>query len=227
MGAERVLREIDLFRDLDEAEMDRVGNAAHMADIPAGQRLYSPEQPNELLFIIKRGRIRLFQVSPDGRTLTTAILEAGQVFGEMHALGQRLDQTYAEALDPCMVCIMSRTDVERLLLSDKRIATRIAEYLGARVVDLERKLGDTVLRHTPERIAALLARLALPAGGNVRLTHEQLADLVGTSRETVTKVLGDLVQRGLITQRRGRISVHDPARLASLADSGFTVTTGG
>ncbi len=228
-AAERewVLREFDLFADLSDEEVGRIGDAAPMKELPAGQVLYAPDRPVEVLFILKRGRIRLYQIGADGRTMTTAIITAGQVFGEMAVLGQKLEQTFAETAEPCVVCLMSRADVERLLLSDPRIATRVAEFLGSRVADLERRLGDSVLKSVPERIAATLARMA--AGGTtIRLTHEQLADLVGTSRETATKVLGDLAERRLVALRRGRIVVLDPSRLQTLADSGrLSVPTGG
>ncbi len=228
---EWVLREFDLFRDLSDAEVEHIGAAAPMSELPAGEMLYSPDRPSEVLFILKKGRIRLYQIAVDGRTMTTAMITPGQVFGEMSALGQHLDQTYAETAESCVVCVMGRADVERLLLSDRRIATRVAEFLGSRVAELERRLGDTVLKTAPERIAVTLGRLAGGPGGgsaSVRLTHEQLADLVGTSRETTTKVLGDLAGRGLVVLRRGRIVVRDPDALLELADSGgMTVATGG
>jgi CRP-like cAMP-binding protein len=225
---EWVLREFDLFRDLSDDEVAAIGEAAPMSQLPAGQMLYSPDRPSEVLFILKKGRIRLFQVSIDGRTMTTSIISPGQVFGEMAVLGQHLDQTFAETLEPCVVCLMSRSDVERLLLSDQRIATRVAEFLGSRVADLERRLGDTVLKSVPERIASTLARMAGNDSATIRLTHEQLADLVGTSRETATKVLGELGDRGLVSLRRGRIVVRDPGALRDVAEAGeISVSTGG
>lgn len=225
---EWVLREFDLFRDLSDAEVAAIGQAAPMREIPAGQTLYAPDRPSEVLFILKKGRIRLFQVGADGRTMTTSIIAPGQVFGEMAVLGQHLDQTYAEAQEPCVVCLMSRSDVERLLLSDHRIATRVAEFLGSRVADLERRLGDTVLKSVPERVASTLARMAGSDGATIRLTHEQLGDLVGTSRETATKVLGDLADRGLVSLRRGKIVVRHPDELRALAQGGeLNVSTGG
>lgn len=223
-----ILREFDLFQDLNDEEMVFINQAAPMSKLATGQTLYSPLRPTEVLFILKSGRIRLYQIGTDGRTLTTAILEAGQVFGEMAALGQRLDQTYAETLEPCVVCLMSRADVERLLLSDARVATRIAEFLGGRIAELERRLGDSVLKHAPERICALLARLVRASGNDtIRLTHEQLADLAGTSRETVTKVLGELAGRRVVELKRGRIVVRDSSAVQQLAESGLAVITGG
>jgi CRP-like cAMP-binding protein len=218
-----VLREFDLFQDLTEAEVDRIGASAPMRELPSGQTLYSPDRPTEVLFILKKGRIRLYQIGIDGRTITTSILAPGQVFGEMAALGQQLDQTWAETVEPCVVCLMSRQDVQRLLLADPRIAVRVAEFLGSRVADLERRLGDTVLKSAPARIAATLSRMG-GDGDSIRLTHGQLADLVGTSRETTTKVLGDLADRGVVSLRRGRIVVRSAQELSDLAGSDMLST---
>lgn len=223
-----VLREFDLFRDLDDEEVAAIGAAAPMQTIPAGQQLYSPVTPTQVLFILKAGRVRLYVIGVDGRTLTTAIVDPGQLFGEMVPLGQSLADTHAETLEPCVVCLMGRGDVDRLLLSDPRIAARIAEILGRRIAELENRLSDTVLKTAPDRIASALARMADRDGASIRLTHEQLADLVGTTRETVTKVLGDLAVRGLVQLRRGRIIVIGRSALNQLVTrGGLSPTTGG
>lgn len=118
--------------------------------------------------------------------------------------------------------------VDRLLLSDPRIAARIAEILGRRIAELENRLSDTVLKTAPDRIASALARMADRDGASIRLTHEQLADLVGTTRETVTKVLGDLADRGLVQLRRGRIVVIGRSGLDQLVThGGLAPATGG
>ena len=121
---------------------------------------------------------------------------------------------------------MSEQDVRSLLLADPRISTRIITGLGDRLADVEQRLADTVLKTAPQRVAAVLCRLASapPAAGlfarrpgEVRLTHEQLADLVGTTRETTTKLLGELRDAGLVQLRRGGIVVLDPRRLRATA----------
>lgn len=222
------LSEFDIFRDLPPADLDHIARSAPMREVDVGTTLISPEYDSEILFILKRGRVRLYRLAADGRTLTTAIIEGGQIFGEMVLLGQRLDDSYAEALDPSIICVMSRDDVYRLLLSDARVAARIAESLGARVAELERRLGDTVLKSVPARIASALATLSGMGTSDIRLTHAQLADLVGTTRETITKVLGDLRDRGVIRLGRGRIRVTDATRLLMLAENAsLAPVTGG
>jgi CRP-like cAMP-binding protein len=219
--------EVDIFRDLSPAEMDAIAEAAPMRTCAAGEVLYSPHRPGETLFILKRGRVRTFRVAADGRALTTALIEPGTIFGEMGLLGQRMHDNFAEALEDSVVCVMGREDVQRFLLSDPRIATRIAEILGGRLAEMERRLSDTVFKTAPQRIAGTLATLARQRKGGVgsrapqvRLTHEQIAALVGTSRETTTKVLGDLAERGLVRLSRGRITVLDREGLAAEEGNG-------
>lgn len=220
------LTEVDIFRDLSAAEMEAIAAAAPMKTYAAGELLYSPHNPIEALFILKSGRVRIFRVSAEGRALTTAIMTPGTIFGEMVLIGQRMYDNFAEALEEATVCVMGREDVYRLLLADPRIAARITEVLGSRLAEMERRLSDSVLKTVPQRIAATLATLAgeqprsgslwtgsLGRGPQIALTHEQLAALVGTSRETATKVLGAFAGRGVIRLGRGRITVLDPTAL--------------
>lgn len=218
-GTPWCMAEVDIFCDLNAQEMDALGAAAPMRSYQPGALIYAPHQPVETLFILKQGRIRIFRTSPDGRALTTAIIAPGTIFGEMVIVGQQMHDSYAEALDEVVVCVMSKSDVKRLLLGDPRIAARISETLGKRLGEIERRLSDTVFKTVPERVASTLATLAAGAprglgrGVQIRLTHEQLAALAATSRETTTKILGELSEQGLVSLGRGWINVLDPTRL--------------
>jgi CRP-like cAMP-binding protein len=218
------MSEVDIFADLDNAEMEAIARAAPMRTFHPGELLYSPTTPTETLYILKKGRVRIFRVSADGRALTTALVTPGTIFGEMLLLGQQMHDNYAEALDQVVVCVMSRADVQRFLLSDARIATRISEILGRRVSQLERRLSDSVFKSVPQRIATTLCLLAhedrrrpLGRGIQISLTHEQVAALAGTSRETTTKVLGEYAERGLLRLGRGRLVITDLAGLTAQA----------
>ncbi len=159
------MSEVDIFCDLDDTEMDAIAQAAPMKTYAAGELLYSPHQPLEALFILKKGRIRIFRVSPDGRALTTAIIEPGTIFGEMVIVGQQMRDSFAEALDDVVVCVMTKTDVRRLLLGDPRISSRISETLGRRIGELEQKFSDAVFKSVPERITGALVTLAAAGSG--------------------------------------------------------------
>jgi CRP-like cAMP-binding protein len=116
---------------------------------------------------------------------------------------------------------MSRAEVHKFLLADPRIAARITEILGRRLREMEQRLCDTVFKTVSQRLAGTLLHLARQQHGYampnrapvVALTHEQIAALVGTSRETTTKTLGEFADQGLIQLRRGRITLLDTDRL--------------
>ena len=220
------MSEVDIFTDLDESDMATIAAAAPMRRFAAGELVHAPEQHSETLYILKQGRVRIFRLSGDGRALTTAILSPGTVFGEMVLVGQSMHDSYAEALDDVTVCVMSRSDVRRLLLADPRVAARISEILGRRLAALEQRLSDTVFKSVPQRVGETLLTLAsqrsLGRAPVVQVTHEQLAALVGTSRETTTKVLGELAARGVVGLGRGRITVLDPDALRAPWPDGST-----
>lgn len=223
------LQSVDIFRDLDHEEVERLGTRAPMQRVPAGTVFFSPEQAAEVLFILKEGRVRLYHLSSDGKALTTAVLDPGTIFGEMAMLGQQLHQSYAEAMSPCLLCLMSREDVKSMLLSDLRVATRIAEILGQRLIEAEQRLSDFAFKSLPQRLANRLLQLARPpktrlfrpASGlpEVRFTHEALAEMIGTYRETATRILGEFRAEGLIELKRGCIVLLDEAGLRALANT--------
>lgn len=218
------MSEVDIFRDLSPQEMDAMAAAAPMSTYSPGELLYSPVKPVEKLFILKSGRVRIFRVSEDGRALTTAMISPGTIFGEMVLLGQSMYDNYAEAIEDAVVCEMDKQDVHRFLLADPRIAARITQILGRRLAEMERRLSDSVFKSASQRVATTLMKLAGPKSTGlpsrhpqVSLTHEQVAALAGTSRETATKILGELADQDLIRLGRGKIALLSPRGLAEAA----------
>lgn len=213
------IAEVDLFRDLSRREIAALGARAPLRTVEPGQIAYSPTQPVAVLFIVKRGRIRLYRIAADGRTVTNAVLEPGAVFGEMDTLGLRMRDNWAEALEPTELCLMSRADVRELLFADPRIALRIAESLSNRIDELEQRLTDVSCKTIDERLSGTLCSLARrQPEAPIKLTHQQLASLVGASRERTTTALGELVRHDLVSTRRGKISVRDFEALRRYSD---------
>ncbi|MFJ5860010.1 Crp/Fnr family transcriptional regulator [Pseudarthrobacter sp. NPDC092439] len=217
---------MDLFADLTPEEMGAMELMAPARRFRRGELLYSQSQPLTALFILKSGRVRVFRVTEDGKALTMAILEPGAVFGEMVLIGQRMYDNYAEAIEDSAVCQLSVEEVERYLLADPRIAVRISRLLGEQVARLEERLTDLALRPLAAQVASTLLKLGDTAspgrfgqGPTIHLTHEQLAGLLGASREATSKIMSDLAARRAIRQGRGRIIIHDRALLNRIARS--------
>jgi CRP-like cAMP-binding protein len=138
----------------------------------------------------------------------------------MALLGTKLHNTFAEAVEDCTICVMSRNDLERLILSKPQVALRILEITGRRLREAEERLENMAFKGIPARLASLLLRLAQEQGSNdiTGLTHQDLAESVGTYRETATQVLNDLKADGYIEIGRKRITILDAEGLVAVAE---------
>lgn len=217
----RYLTELTVFQDLSPREMQELNRITTMSTVPRGRVFYRPEEPGEVLFILKEGRVQLYRISPEGKKLVITTLGPHTLFGEMALLGTKMHNTFAEAIDDCLICVMSRTDLERLILNKPQVALRILEVTGKRLREAEERLENMAFKGIPARLASLLLRLAEEQGTDeiAGLTHQDLAESVGTYRETATQVLNDLKSQGLIEIGRKRIKLLDSARLTEIAES--------
>lgn len=210
------LSAVEIFQDLTVGEIIKLEDKCHLKQFTARTVFYAFGQADGDIFLIKKGRVRLYHLSTEGKIFTTAILEAGTFFGAAAFDGENHGE-YAETVTDCTICLMSRHDFETVLLADSRIAFRIVEALEKRLLEAERRLAELVLKNIPARVAALLLYYARQNDtSDVRLTHEELAQMLGTRRETVTRILNDLQDRHLIEQHRGRIALLDVERLKKI-----------
>ncbi len=215
------LSDIELFQDLSPKEIEELERLITISSVKRGKVFYRPEETGEVLFILKSGHVQLYRISPEGKKLVIASLGAGTLFGEMPLLGQQLHNTFAEAVEDCVIFVMSRKDLERLFLNKPQVALRVLDITGRRLRDVEGRLQTMAFKGIPARLASLLLLLAEEHDSLevVGLTHQDLAETVGTYRETATQVLNDLKAQGLIEIGRKRITILDPDRLLAVAES--------
>jgi CRP-like cAMP-binding protein len=214
------LRTVDIFQDLTEAEIQEIDRATTITSAHRGKILYMPEETGEVLFILKEGRVQLYRISPEGKKLVITTLGPGTVFGEMAFIGQGMHNSFAEALEDCVLCIMSRADVEHLLVTRPKVALRIFEVLGRRLREAESRLQEIAFKGIPARLASLLLQLADEQGEDsiTGLTHQNLGEQIGTYRETTTQTLNLFKNSGLIDISRKRILILDREGLAQIAN---------
>jgi CRP-like cAMP-binding protein len=211
------LSESDLFRGLSQLDLDDLERSTTMSTCKRGRVFYTPAETGEVLFILKRGQVNLYRMTVEGKRLITATLEAGSIFGEMSLIGQGMFDTYAEAADDCVLCVMSRVDVERLLSQHPSVSLRLLELVARRLADAEERIADVVYKSVPARIATTLLRLSTDANRPVRLSQQDIADMVGTYRETATRILNEMRNAGVVELRRMQIEVLDRPGLEALA----------
>ena len=214
------LSTIQIFRDLSQAELQEMDQQTTMASCESGRIFYMPEDSGEVLFLLKKGRVQLYRMSPSGKKIVVATLGPGAVFGEMSIIGQGMHNTFAEAIDDCMLCVMSRSDVDRLIREKPDVAFRFVQTLGARLTQLESRLEDIAFKSIPARLAGLVLQLAEDGGSDSvgGYTHQDLAEMLGTYRETTTQTLNEFKTDGLIEIGRKRVKIIDKAGLQAIAD---------
>lgn len=215
------LQENELFRDLPARDIEELERITTLTNVPRGRVFYRPEDPGERLFLLQEGRVQLYRISPEGKKLVIATLGPGALFGEMALLGQQMHNAFAEAIEDCSIMVLNRTDLERLILNVPTIGRRILALTHKRLSDAEARLEDIAFKGIPARLASLLLRMAAEQDGRTitGLTHQDLAEMIGTYRETATQVLNDLKNDGLIEIGRKRITILDLERLRKVAEA--------
>lgn len=218
----------DIFRDLASDERAEVERLIAYNVYPSGQIFHSPNEVGEQLFVLRSGRVRIYKLSPEGRALTLMVLDPVTIFGEMTLVGQWLHDTFAEAMNECVIGVIGRDTLRRILERYPQVAIAFMELMGQRLRAMENKLADIAFKSVPQRLASVLLNLAAaaPAGqpqppappSVVRYTHQQLADMIGSYRETVTKAIGELREAGLIRIEDDAIALTDLASLQRLAN---------
>lgn len=216
------LSNIEIFQDLSMSELAEMDRQLTMSTSAPGKIFYMPEDSGEVLFLLKKGRVQLYRISPNGKKLVVSTLGPGSIFGEMSLVGQGMHNTFAESIDECILCVMSRADIERLMHEKPTVAFRFVEALGERLTYMESRLEEIAFKGIPARLASLLLRLASEQGKkNVisGFTHQDLGEMLGTYRETITQTLNDFKADGLVAISRKRVTILDSNKLETIAES--------
>ncbi|MEX0786173.1 MAG: Crp/Fnr family transcriptional regulator [Dehalococcoidia bacterium] len=216
-GKVAYLSDTDIFRDLSSQELEEIERLTAMSTCRRGKVFYTPGETGEVLFILKRGRVSLYRINPEGKKLVTATIGPGTVFGEMSLVAQGMHDTFAEAADECTLCVMSRSDVEHLLLSKPRVALRFMELMASRLRNVEERMETVAFKSVPTRLATFILQLA-EDGKVVGVSHQDLADMVGTYRETVTRILNEFRSAGYVELERLHVTILRPEALRAIAD---------
>ena len=215
------LSNLEIFQDLSTSELAEMDRQLTMSSCEPGKMFYMPEDSGEVLFLLKKGRVQLYRISPNGKKLVVSTLGPGTMFGEMSLVGQGMHNTFAESVDECLLCVMSRADVERLMREKPQVAFRFVEALGDRVTSLESRLEEIAFISIPARLAGLLLRLADEQGDGSEVkgyTHQDLGEMLGTYRETITQTLNDFKAQGLVDISRKRVILLDRESLEYLVE---------
>lgn len=206
-----VLKELPLFTDLEPDELEMLARVVSAHRFPANTVIFSAHEAGQTLFIITAGRVKVSAKSYEGREVILAILKAGDFFGEMSLLDGQPRSATVMAIDDTELFVLQRTDFLALLDRNPQLALRVLATMANRLRRTDRRVESLALMRVYGRIAGVLMQLAEDEGLRVgddmiiqnRPLHVDIAKMAGTTRETVTRVLTDLRERGYL-QMEGR-----------------------
>lgn len=231
LGEEQIklLTLVDIFEPLSREEIEAIQWKHLNTSVEEGETFYTPMDLCETLFVLQKGRVRIYRATPEGREFTVAVVGSGTVFGEMVLTGQRLRNSYAQAIEESEVSTMCRADVERLILDQPRVGLQLVHLLGERLAVQETRMEDMALKEIPARLAGLILLLIESEGIRTstsykvpsRYTHQQLGSMIGANREAVTRALARLRELGALTVRHRYIHVEDIEALKRATDDDF------
>jgi CRP/FNR family cyclic AMP-dependent transcriptional regulator len=213
------LSETTVFAPLSTEERAWLAETATMITVEKGKVFYSPDEPSQVAFILKRGRVDLYRIALDGRKLILGTLGPKTIFGEMSLIGQRMYGCYAEAAEDCLICVISRTVLKALVRRNPDVGLLLLAEVANRLQQREGELESLAFRTLPVRLASLLLGEMDAFGTVPGYTHQELAERLGTYRETVSQTLGRFRAERLVEVEPRRIRVLDPSGLQAYVDS--------
>jgi CRP-like cAMP-binding protein len=188
-----------------------------------GEYIYLPDEHADRIYFISEGRVKIGNYGDSGKEITKAILTPGEVFGELSLIGEDKRRDFAQAMENTEACVMTVDEVKGMMREYNPLSLFMMKIMGSRILDMEQRLESLVFKDSRTRIIEFLKNLAEKKGQRVGyemlvrkfMTHQEIANLTATSRQTVTTVLNELRNKNILTFNRRRLLIRDMEKLAA------------
>ena len=217
------IRNCSLFARLADAELDLLERHSRLRKFPKGGSIYLPTDASDCAFLLGEGRIRLCATTPEGKQSILAFVEPGELFGELALIDPGQREERAEATIGSTVLLIPGELLRQMMEESAKLTLGVTKLIGLRRKRVERRLRSLLFRNNRDRLTHLLNELASQYGSattegielGIRLSHQDLASIIGATRETVTTLLGEMQNEGLLKIRRRKLVLLDMQRLAA------------
>ena len=216
------LATVPLFSGLDRIELQRFGDLTREKFYPRGSVILFEHDPGDSLFVVRQGRVKVVLIGEDGREVILGVLGVGDHFGELSLIDDRPRSAHVIAMEDSHLLVLRREDFRKRVDSSPAVAWSLLTELSRRLRRADEKIGGLVLLDVPGRIARLLLDLAEEAGSTTidkPLTHQTIAQMIGASRETVSRAMKDFQDANWVTVERRRITLSDRTALEQRAQA--------
>ena len=193
--------------------------------IAKGRYLYLSDEVADKVYFVLKGRVKIGVQGEGDREITKYIVHTGDIFGEGGVMGTKLRHNFAQALEPVSVAVISTSAFKLAIQQQPILSQQFMQVIGCRLMATEQRLEGMVFKNSRSRIISFLHRLGQQEGQRVGyetlvrqfITHQEIANLTSTSRQTVTTVLNELRNANILTFNRKRLLIRDMDRLAGMA----------
>lgn len=221
MGVKHLISTIPLFRDLPEDQRADLAEIVQDTTSERGRIIFSEGDKGSGFYVIVSGRVKIYKLSTEGREQTLHIFETGEMFGEVPVFSGQNFPANAEAMEKSRLFYISRDAFIALIKKNPAIALNMLAILSMRLRRFTMLIEDLSLKEVPGRLAAYLLYLSGQKSGSdeleLAITKSQLASLLGTVPETLSRILAKMTGEGLIESEGSRIRIRDPEALEELA----------
>jgi CRP/FNR family transcriptional regulator, cyclic AMP receptor protein len=218
-----LLGRVPLFSELSDPELERIAQVAIPRSYPNDTRVFHEGDPGDACFIVRTGSCRVTREHPDGRAITLANLGPGAIFGELAMLDGEARSASVEATEDTDLLALPASDMRALIREHPGMAEKLVVALTRRLREANERIARQSFQTVPSRVAGVLDQLlaedrltpTVRDGVTIRLRQSDLAQLAGTSRESVSRFLATLERAGVVQVGRGRVTILEPERLGS------------
>src|SRR5579883_2575397 len=210
------LKQVDIFSSLSDEDVHELGGIIRRRTFRSGEVIFHRDDPGQVLYIIKEGKVKICLISPDGQEISLVVFGKGECFGELALLDGLPRSADAIAMERAECYTLQRSDFHNAIMKNPTIAIQVMEVLSKRLRSTDQQVEDLIFLDVYGRVAKKLIELADSHGSRVddgtrievRLTQQELASMVGASRESVNKVMGYFTDKGYISTDKHRITLH-------------------
>ncbi|MCF8232244.1 MAG: Crp/Fnr family transcriptional regulator [Bacteroidales bacterium] len=211
----------NILKSMSKKEMMEMSDRTSMKNASKSEKIYLPGDKSHSIYFLKEGKVKISTYSEDGKELTHAIVGPGELFGEQAIAGETEQAHVAEATEDAVICTIRVDEFERFMEKNPQLNLQVTKLIGFRLKKIQTRLEAHWFKKAPDRIKQVLNDLAEDHGRKVgdevvielKLTHQDLASLTATTRQTVTTVMNQLEKDGILNYDRKKILIHEPEAL--------------